>query len=322
MAPGVGNLNRGAARVVRSMIEEQEALGVSVSRLDGKATVVDAGVAAPGGMEAGKRLALACMGGLGQVELTPMELGGQLIPGLQVAVEQPVAACLGAQYAGWALDDGGGYWAMGSGPARALAGQEEVIKNLGLEEKGPEAVLILETGQLPTREAMTLVASSCQVEPESLYLVVAPTASLAGSVQVAARVVETGVHKLLTLGYDVSRLRWGYGTCPLPPVAAGDLEAIGRTNDAVLFGGRCYYAVEDAEGLIWDILDRIPASASRDYGVPFAELFQRYGDFYAIDPLLFSPAQVVINNLVTGEARAAGFINQEMLRHSLLGEDK
>ncbi len=322
MAPGIGQLNRGAVRVVRAMIEEQEALGVCVSQLAGGATVVDAGVVAPGGVEAGRRLALACMGGLGQVNLIPLELGGHLVPGLQVAVEQPVAACLGAQYAGWALDDGGGFWAMGSGPARALAGQEEVIKELGLEEKGPEAVLALEAGQLPTGEAATIVATACQVEPESLYLVVARTASLAGSLQVAARVVETGVHKLLTLGYDVSCLRWGYGTCPLPPVASEDLEAIGRTNDAVLFGGRCYFAVEDAEEQIWEFMDRIPASASRDYGVPFAQLFQRYGDFYAIDPLLFSPAQVVINNLVTGETRAAGYINQDMLQRSLLGEEK
>src|SRR5258707_175506 len=57
--------------------------------------------------------------------------------------------------------------------------------------------------------------------------VVAPPASIAGSLQVGARSAETALHKLHELGFALGRLVWAQGIAPLPPVAKDDLAAIG-----------------------------------------------------------------------------------------------
>ena len=85
---------------------------------------------------------------------------------------------------------------------------------------------------------MAKIAAACQVEPSSVTLLVAPTASLAGGVQVVARSVETAMHKLAELKFDLARIVSAHGSAPLPPVAGDDLAAIGRTNDAILYGAR------------------------------------------------------------------------------------
>jgi methenyltetrahydromethanopterin cyclohydrolase len=147
---------------------------------------------------------------------------------------------------------------------------------------------------------------------------VAPTASLAGSAQIAARAVETGLHKMLSLGFDVSKVRTGLGLCPLAPVAKNDLQALGWTNDCILYGARTYYAVEASDQEVEAVMDRLPASASPDYGTPFAEIFSRVGhDFYKIDPMLFSPAEITINNLATGRVFRAGRVDVKVLRATL-----
>jgi methenyltetrahydromethanopterin cyclohydrolase len=240
-------------------------------------------------------------------------------------VSHPPVACMAAQYAGWAVKKTK-YFAMGSGPARALYRGEPLFERLDYRDRADVAVLALEGRKLPPEEAAEKVAAKCQVSPDHLYLVVAPTASLVGSVQVAARVVETGLHKMLEVGFDIGtgregfvRVLSGFGTCPLAPIARDDLRAIGRTNDAVLYGGRAWYTVRADDAQIEAVIEQLPSSASRDYGTPFYELFQRCdGDFYKIDPLLFSPAEVAINNVASGRTFRAGGVNAEMIQKALL----
>jgi methenyltetrahydromethanopterin cyclohydrolase len=149
--------------------------------------------------------------------------------------------------------------------------------------------------------------------------VVAPTASVAGGVQIAARILETGLHKMDTLGFDVKRIVSGMGTAPLPPVAKNDLRAIGRTNDCILYGGQARYVVRADDAELAELVPRIPAAASKDYGTPFYDIFKRYeGDFYKIDPLLFSPAEVWLTSLQSGKTYHAGRLNPGVLRASLL----
>ncbi len=156
------------------------------------------------------------------------------------------------------------------------------------------------------------------MRPQDLTILVAPTASLAGSVQIAARSVETGLHKMLALGFDPNQVRSATGLAPMAPVAANDLQAIGWTNDCILYAARAWFAVVADDEELAGLVGKLPASASADYGVPFAELFERYGrDFYKIDPLLFSPAQVSINNLGSGRVYAAGRVDGAVLRASL-----
>ena len=145
----------------------------------------------------------------------------------------------------------------------------------------------------------------------------APTASLAGTVQVVARSLETALHKLHELGFDLSRVQSGSGTAPLPPVAGEDLAGIGRTNDAILYGGEATLWVTGDDQSIEQLGAQTPSSSSEDYGRPFIEIFRQYdNDFYKIDPHLFSPAIININNLETGSYFRYGKFNVEVLAKS------
>jgi len=171
---------------------------------------------------------------------------------------------------------------------------------------------------LPTDEVAAWVAQKARLEASDLTFVVAPTASLAGGVQISARILETGLHKMETLGFDVRRVVSGMGTAPIPPVAKNDMRAIGRTNDCILYGGQARYSIRAGDAELEELAAKLPASASRDYGTPFYEIFQRYGgDFYKIDPLLFSPAEVWLTSTETGRTFHAGHVNADVLEASL-----
>lgn len=319
------SLNNRAVGIVRRMVADAESLGVAVFRLSNGTQIVDAGVEVPGSLEAGRLFSEACMGGLGEVQFRMLDLHGLSLPGVEVNARQPALACMAAQYAGWAVNvpataASRAYSAMGSGPARALYRGDPIFEIVDYRDPAAGAVLMLESRQLPSKEVAGWIAEKCKVSPESLYLLVAPTASLVGSVQIAARIVETGLHKMHEIGFDIGTVLAGFGACPLAPVAGDDLTAIGRTNDAVLYGGRAWYTVRTDDALIEQVIDRLPSMPSRDYGVPFGELFQRYGgDFYQIDPLLFSPAELAVTNVTSGRTFRAGRIDVAIVKKALLG---
>lgn len=313
-------LNERAARIAERMAEDADTLRVLASTLPGGTRLIDCGIDTPGGLEVGRLLAEACMGGLGRVELTGLDFAGLRLPGVLVRTDHPAESCLGAQYAGWAIKPEG-YFAMGSGPLRAIARvEEELYERLEYEEGGEgEGVLVLETRTPPDESVASYIAERAGVPPERLHLLVAPTASLAGGVQVCARVVETCLHKLLELGFDVRRVLSALGTAPLAPVAKNDLRAIGRTNDCVLYGGVVHLTVRAEDEELSELVPRVPSSASADYGVPFYEIFERYDrDFYRVDPHLFSPAEVYVTNIRSGRTFHAGDTNAAVLRRSLI----
>lgn len=318
------SLNEIAAGIVERMVVEAEQLGLAVSRLSNGTQIVDAGVNVPGSLKAGGLFSEVCMGGLGEVHFRVLDLGGLGLPGVEVEVQQPVLACMAAQYAGWEVNVPGSptsepYSAMGSGPARAVYRGDPVFEIVDYRDPADVVVLALESRHLPSETVADWVAEKCGISPDCLRVLVAPTATLVGSVQIAARVVETGLHKMHEVGFDIDTVFSGFGCCPLAPVAGDDLRAIGRTNDAVLYGGRAWYTVQTDDALIEEVIEVLPSLSSRDYGVPFAELFERYGgDFYQIDPLLFSPAEISITNATSGRTFRAGHINAAMVEKVLL----
>ncbi len=308
------NLNQRSALVVEECVHCQDELRIAISATANGARLIDLGIAAPGGLEAGRMLARACMAGLADVTLVPGAIAG--CPLVQVHTDLPVAACLASQYAGWQISIGK-FFAMGSGPMRAAAGREALFQDIGLVETASQVVGILETNQLPNDEVVTDIAQKCRVTPRDVTLLVAPTISMAGNLQVVARSVETCLHKLHELKFDVNLVLSGYGTAPLPPVASKAVPAIGRTNDAILYGGDVTLWVKAEDEQIAEIGPKVPSSASSDYGVPFAELFQKVGgDFYKIDPLLFSPARVTFHNLSSGRSLSFGELNIDLVRKS------
>jgi methenyltetrahydromethanopterin cyclohydrolase len=313
------SVNERAKALADHLADDADALRVAVRTLDGGARVIDCGSGVPGGLEAGRRFAEITMGGLGSVSFAPVVLDGRSLPGLTVVTDHPTLACLGAQYAGWQIkrDD---YFAMASGPGRALIRAEDLYDDLDVDEQASVAVLALETRDEPPDDLAANVAERAGVEPGSLTLLYAPTASLAGGVQVAARIVETALHKLHEIDFDVKRVVSGYGTCPLPPISADDGKAIGRTNDAVLYGGRVELTVDASDEELEGIVERVPASSSDDFGEPFGKVLEdAEWDFYKIDPLLFSPAEVSLVSVRTGRSFHAGGVRLDVLERSFGG---
>jgi methenyltetrahydromethanopterin cyclohydrolase len=246
-------------------------------------------------------------------------LGGRWLPGLTVVTDHPALACLGSQYAGWKIDRDG-YFAMASGPGRALIRAEDLFDDLDVDERASTAVLCLEARNEPPEDLGGFVAERAGVAPGDLTLLFAPTASLAGGVQVAARIVETALHKLHEIDFDVRRVVSGFGTCPLPPVARNDGEAIGRTNDAVLYGGQVELTVDAPDDELEAIVGRVPSSASKDHGEPFGSVLEKADwDFYKIDPMLFSPAEVRLVSVESGRSFQAGGVELEVLARSFRG---
>jgi methenyltetrahydromethanopterin cyclohydrolase len=320
-AEGMADLrmNARARTLAERMVKRADELRVAVSTLGGGARVIDAGVAVPGGYGAGVALAELCMGGLGHVETASVTIGGERWPGVHVWTDHPAASCMASQYAGWALTPEG-YFAMGSGPLRAHARVEkELFEKLGYAERAEHGVLVLEGRDLPTDAVAEWVAGKAGLPTSALTFAIAPTASLAGGVQISARVLETGLHKMETLGFDVRRVVSAVGTAPIPPIAKNDLRAIGRTNDCILYGGQARYTVRAEDDELAALAEKLPATASSDYGQPFYDTFKRYEfDFYKIDPLLFSPAEVWLTSATSGRTFRAGRLNPEVLVASLL----
>ncbi len=307
-------LNLAAYRIAESLVARAAALGAVVHDIGG-VRVLDCGVAAPGGEEAGLGLARAALAGLGDVGVrAPPSAAGPFAdawpdcpwPVVSVASDQPVAACLAAQYAGWKVSLGK-YFAMASGPIRAAIGREDLYDAIGMRERPDCAVGLLESSRLPPEDVCARLAADAGVAPDRLILLVARTASPAGTLQVVARSLETALHKLHDLHFDLGRIRRGRGWAPLPPVPADDLTAIGRTNDAILYGGHVVLEVTGDDASLLDVGPRMVSAASAAYGEPFIRLFERAGgDFYALDPALFAPALVDLVNVESGRTHRFG----------------
>jgi methenyltetrahydromethanopterin cyclohydrolase len=313
------SMNERAGELVDAMVADAAALGIEVRTLDAGARVVDCGARARGGLQAGLGFAAACMGGLGRIDPAPVSVGDRVWPGVAVAADDPAAACLASQYAGWKLEHDD-FFAMASGPGRALARAEDLFEELAWREQATRAVLCLETRQDPPAEVVAMVAERCGVEAGSITFLIAPTASVCGSVQISARVVETALHKLHELGLDPARVRHGWGCCPFAPIAKDDPAAIGRTNDAVLYGGTVHLWIDGADDEVADLAQRLPSAASDAFGTPFGELLAAADwNFYDIDPMLFSPAEVTLTSLESGRAHHGGELAPEVLERSFEG---
>jgi methenyltetrahydromethanopterin cyclohydrolase len=307
---GRSSVNALAAAHVEGLLAAADALRLRVSRADSGATLVDAGIAARGGLEAGRRIAEICLGGLGTVTLVPGEAVLRGLTHVHVHSADPVLACLASQYAGWSLSHGegkGAFHALASGPGRAIARRETLYDELDYADRFDRAVFVLEVDRAPPAAVVEKVAQDCELPAERVTFVLTPTRSLAGTVQIVARVLEVALHKAHALRFPLDRIVDGSGFAPLPPPAPDFLTAMGRTNDAILFGGGVTLFVEAADDQAEALAAALPASASRDYGKPFAQIFKDFEfDFYRIDPMLFAPAEVLVCNVATGKSFRGG----------------
>lgn len=312
--PRIGRL---AHSLVQKLIADTDSLRLRIERMSSGCTIVDAGIEAAGGLEAGRRIAEICMGGLGHVRLVRSARVPHWPWSLDVHAADPVLSCLGSQYAGWQLSVGSGkdaYYALGSGPGRAMAGKEPLFEEIGYRDQADGVCLVLEVDKPPPAELINKVARDCGVPQSAVTLILTPTKSLAGTVQIVARVLEVALHKLHELKFPLDRVVDGMGSAPLPPPAGSFVAAMGRTNDAIIYGGMVHLFVTGADADAERLAKDLPSAGSRDFGRPFADIFASYkGDFYAMDRLLFSPAEVIVTVLDSGRSFRGGAIDEALI---------
>jgi len=313
------SVNEKATGLVQKLIDEKKDFKVEVYEGIEGSTIIDAGVKVEGSISAGLMITEICMGGLGKAKLTHETFGKTVLPAVFIETDYPAVSTLAAQYAGWRIKVGD-YFAMGSGPARALSLKpKEIYERINYKDEAKHAVIVLESDKLPSNDALKYIAEKCNVELKNLYAIVTPTSSLAGSTQISGRIVETGVHKLNELGFDPKRILHGSGYAPIAPIHPDSMKAMGRTNDALYYGGVTFYIVNfDDEEELKRIVKQAPSSTAKDYGKPFYKILKDAKfDFYQIDPNLFAPAKVTINNIKSGFTYTAGEVNEEVLLETM-----
>ncbi len=309
-------LNALALSRCRMFEKAPEKFGVMIDHAPCGTRIIDCGVNAPGSVDAGCHLVMIAMSGLCVIDLEPADADAPASQEVHVATRSPLHACMASQYAGWEIKQDG-YFAMGSGPMRAAAAREPFFAEIGYREHPDECLGILETSKIPPDNVCRDIATKCNINPDRLTLLVARTSSIAGTIQIVGRSIETALHKLHALGFNLKCIDRGSGNAPLPPVANDDLTAIGWTNDAILYGGGVLLSMNTEDSIIEELGPRVPSNASPDHGRPFAEIFARYNhDFYRIDPMLFSPAVVILHNNKTGKTFKYGNLEYGVLAES------
>jgi methenyltetrahydromethanopterin cyclohydrolase len=313
------SVNRTAWNLAKKLCDQAEEFGVIVKKTKSGATLIDAGIEAKGGLLAGRTITEICLGGYGKAKIFYKQYDDLELPSIFVYSDHPAMATLGSQFAGWRIKVGK-YTAIASGPARALALKpRKLYETIKYNDKSDVAVLVLETAKEPPEEVIAYVSDECKVAPNDLFLILVPTSTIAGSTQISGRIVETGMHKLMELGFDPKLITHACGYAPIAPIHPKFAEAMGRTNDMIMYGGVAYYTTSyDDDERLGELVEKAPSSASKSYGKPFIEIFKEAGyDFYKIDPGLFAPAVLIVNNIKTGNTFKAGKINVEILKRSI-----
>lgn len=313
------SVNQRSEPLLKKLLLQADALQLGVSTHETGCTIVDAGIQHAGSAEAGRIIAEICMGGLGEVQLQADARFSNWPNAISATSAHPVLACLASQYAGWALSHEK-FFALGSGPARALAQREDIFKELEYQDSATSTCIVLETDKIPPVQVIEKVLRDTKVAPEQLTIILTPTTSIAGVVQIVGRVLEVALHKAHALHFPLANIVSGSGVAVLPPVAKDFMTGMGRTNDAILFGGHVSLQVTGSDEAAAELALNLPSSASKDYGRPFAEVFKSYNmDFYQIDPMLFSPAKVTITNVETGNVFEGGQLNADLIELSFAG---
>ena len=314
------SINKTVKPLVEKLLDTADQLNIGVHTTDGGAKIIDAGINYNGCLESGRLITEICMGGLGKVDLTMSSNTPNWPLTINVHSTDPVLSCLASQYAGWNLSfvkEEDNFNALGSGPCRALALKEDLFNDLNYSDKFYSTVVVLEVDRNPPQEIINKITNDCSVSEKNLTIILTPTRSLSGSVQVVGRVLEVGMHKLHEIGFPLDKVIDGFGSAPVPPPAPDFLIGMGRTNDAILYGGTVHLFVDVPDDEAFELAKRLPSSTSSDYGKPFADIFKEYKyDFYKIDKLLFSPAKVIVSTIKTGKTFIEGSTNIDLVEKS------
>ena len=314
------SVNEKSQILVKDLIDNHNYYRVNIEKGHNGCTIIDAGINSLGNMEAGRVISEICLGGLGRVHILNTMQNADWPLTVHVNTNDPVIACLGSQYAGWSLsskEDGSKFNALGSGPARSLALKEPLFKDIKYSDKASSTCLVMEVDSFPPNDVIEKISNDAKVDAKNLTIIITPTSSIVGNIQVVSRVLEVALHKAHELKFPMNEIIEGFGSSPIPPTSPDFLTAMGRTNDAIIFAGITQLYVNTSDDNANELCLKMPSSTSNDYGKPFADIFKDYEyDFFKIDANLFSPSKVIISNMKTGNTFISGKIDNDLMKKS------
>ncbi|HHU31283.1 MAG: methenyltetrahydromethanopterin cyclohydrolase [Zhaonellaceae bacterium] len=313
------SVNKRAMEIVQKIIAQADVLGVEVHRMDSGATVIDMGVKCPGGWRAASLFCEATLGGLGQVNYSIFDLDGIELPQVEIYVENPAIALLGSQISGWPLNEfknADGVVPLISGPVRAVVAKDMFAEPVPYRDSAEEVVVGLQDNRLPDERIIQSIADKTKLPPDKIYILVAATSSLVGSINVVSRTLETAIWRIHALGLDVNQIVAAWGKAPVPPISSDEFTAMVRTNTYTYYGGTVGFILNAEDSDIKEMLKKYPlAPYTCDYyGVPFRKLLEEAGgDIFNLDGFVHNVTKAVINNVKSGNIFVAGAVDKKML---------
>jgi len=305
------SINRMAVELVDEALDFAEELNVAPYELESGATVLDFGIEVDGGTEAGILLAEIQTAGLATVTTRMGRVDGAPVPQVELSTDHPGIALLCSQKAGWELDSEF-YDGLGSGPARALVGEETEFEAVGYYDEFDLTVLTVESIELPDDRIAGHVADLAGVEESGVFLPAYALGSVAGSVAAGSRAPELAVWQLFEAGYDPTDIVSVSGSAPVAPVDYDESAAMARTNDAIAYGGEVHLTVTEDD----DALEQVTSDAAAEFGDTFAEIFEAHDwEFEALPETVFGPAAATVD-VIDGPTYTFGGREEELLAES------
>jgi methenyltetrahydromethanopterin cyclohydrolase len=318
--PVARSLNQKAMAIIGPILDDPQRYGAELVRTPGGATIVDMGNQAPGSWLGAKLFVEASFGGLAEVTYGRIMIKDLDVPSVDVVIDDPMLAVVACQVGAMKLGEGA-FAALGSGPARAKARADRWAQRVEYEDPSPLALIQLQMRGLPAEETLQEVADACRIPLANLTAMVAPTASLVGSVQVASRAFEQCIVALArNTSFDITSILRARAVAPVAPVIDDELWAMGRANDCLVYGGSSSLWVRHSnDDEVRRTTESLPFSVNAGdyYGKSYREIFDAFGrSLYNIPADFDGPAKVAMTNQLTGSVFAAGEINLDRLYRS------
>ena len=251
------SVNEQSLKVVKEMMQREDSLDIDVIELKNHITIIDTGVNVKGGFKAAEYVTKAALCGFGEAKTIMAKYGSMHLPAVVAYTDLP--AIIAISYYVWPevmhpphvkTDE---YSAWVSGPGKALKQKpEKVYAKLDYKDEGSVAVLLVQPRgkQLPDESVAEKLANACGINPENLYLLVTPTNSIVGSVQVSARTMEDGFWRLTEYyGISYDRVEEIMTLTPIAPVSPKVFrEPCPWADDMIRHGGVLHAWIYSKEG--------------------------------------------------------------------------
>lgn len=301
--------NRLAIELVDEAIDFADEFGLQVRHLENDAVVLEFGTGTADGLEAGLLAAEIATAGLATLQTRVDTIAGRPRTHVELATDHPALALLGCQHAAWDLSTAG-FDGLASGPARLLTNSDEF--GLGFRDDFDLTAVVIESATRPDAAVAEYVAKMTDVPTSGVYVLWVPTASLAGSVSGAARAAEVAVLRLARLEYDPANIHAVTARAPVAPVAGDHRTAMGRVNDAIVFGAGVHLIVEEPI----DPIDNLPYAATEAAGRPFGDVLAEADWDFAAAADAFAPAAVTVD-VRGGPTQTVGTVDEATLADRL-----